>query len=207
MTGCRASALAALLCLPLALAASGAALAQAQPGRPMRLIPGGDALPAPSVPPVDRGIRLEGAPKPVDQGASGLIDASSGALPPSLWTGSQRRVVDPLVDALAAPRQATLRDLLRRALSSPGQPPEKGAEESFPDFSVQRARGLLRLGEADAARQLATPLALAAREVLRDTLFLAADPRPACELVREAVATATQAAWAQALVACHVLAG
>lgn len=210
MTACRASALAALLCAALALAAAAEARAQSLPGRPMRLIPGGDAMPAPSVPPVDRGIRLEGAPKPVDQGASGLIDASSGALPPTLWTGSQRRAVDPLVDALAAPRQATLRDLLRRTLSSPGQPPEKDAEEGFPDFSVLRARGLLRLGEAQAAGELAAPLARgqrdeAAREVLRDTLFLAADPRPACELVRESIATSTQPGWAHALIACQVL--
>lgn len=212
MTACRASALAALLCAALALAAAVEARAQALPGRPMRLIPGGDAMPAPSVPPVDRGIRLEGAPKPVDQGASGLIDASSGALPPTLWTGSQRRAVDPLVESLAAPRQATLRDLLRRTLASPGQPPEKGADEAFPDFSVLRARGLLRLGEADAAGQLAMPLARgqrdeAARAVLRDALFLAADFRPACELVRESIAAATQPGWAHALIACQVLDG
>ena len=210
MTACRASALAALLCLPLALAAGGGdAIAQ---GRPMRLIPGDAPPPAQPAPKVERGVTLEGAPRPVDQGASGLIDASSGALPSSLWTGSRRATIDPLVGAIAAPRQATLRDLLRRTLSSPGQPPEKGAEEALPDFAAVRAQGLLRLGDAASARQLATPLARGQREeagraVLRDILFLDPDPRPACELVREAIDEATKPGWAQALVACQVVAG
>ncbi len=209
MTGCRASALAIALAIGLTTAAA------AQVGAPLRLIPGGDTLPPPSVP-REQGVRDEGLLRPLDAGAAGILDAASGALPATLWSGSSRKAVDPLLAGVAAARLPTLRDVTRRALASGGAPPAREGDATLPDFAAARARGLLRLGDAAGARQLAERVMRnqgedTARAVLRDVLLLADDPGPGCALIREAIAEFTDPAatpdWYRALIACQTLAG
>ncbi len=208
MTGCRASALALVLSLGLT------AVAAAQVGAPIRLTPGADTLP-PS-PPRELGVRDEGLLRPLDAGAAGILDIGAGALPATLWTGSTRKGIDPLVAGVAAARLATLRDVTRRALASGGAPPAREGEATLPDFGAARARGLFRLGDAEGARQLAERSLRGqtddvARAVLRDVLLLAEDPAPGCAQVRGVIAEIADPAaapdWYRALIACQVLEG
>jgi hypothetical protein len=182
----------------------------AQTGRPIRLIPGGDAMPAPER--VERGVSNEGAMPAIERDTAGILDFATGALPATLWTGSSRRAVDPLLASATAARYATLRDLTRRALASPANPPAIEPGETRADFGALRAAALLRLGETDAARLLATRVLRfqsepAAHAVLRETLFLAPDPGPACDQVRSTVELAGEPDWARAQIACQAVAG
>lgn len=188
-----------------------AASAAAQSNRPIRLIPGGDSLPAPER--AERGVRNDGALAPTERDIAGILDFATGALPATLWTGSTRRIVDPLLGSAAVTRYATLRDLSHRVLASPANPPATDPGEALADFGALRAAALLRLGETDAARRLAArvlrfqPDEPTANAVLRETMFLAPDPGEACEQVRATAALATQPDWARALVACQAIAG
>ena len=91
MIDCRASALAIAVSLALAATAS------AQIGPPIRLIPGDDALPPP--PPTEQRVLDEGALRPLDAGTAGILDSANGGLPASLWLGSTRKSIDPLLAA------------------------------------------------------------------------------------------------------------
>lgn len=208
MIDCRASALATAFVLAFAAAAS------AQLGPPIRLIPGDDALPPPTA--TEQRVVDEGVLRPPDAGAAGILDAGNGGLPSSLWMGSTRKAIDPLLATIAASRLPTLRDVTRRALASGGMPPSKEMDEALPDFAGLRARALLRLGDAEGARQLAERASrgqaeATARGVMRDALLLAPDPAPGCALVREEIAglqdPAANADWYRALIACQAIAG
>ena len=225
MIAWRANACAAVAVLAIALTTA----ATAQIGAPRRLIPQDDAsgtggtipvpgLPGVSVPPLgtprlrDDAVRDEGALKPLNTGAIGLLDERNGGLPASLWAGSTRRVIDPLLAAVTPARLPALRDLTRRALASSGAPPTDEATPAALDFVALRARGLFRLGDREAAGNLADRVSRnhadeTARAVSRDVLFLAPDPAPSCDLVREAIALYTQPDWQAALIACQTLQG
>lgn len=208
MIDCRASALA------LAFSFGLAATASAQLGPPIRLIPGDDALPPP--PATEQRVRDEGVLRPLDAGTAGILDSANGGLPSSLWMGSTRKSVDPLIVSIAPARLPTLRDATRRALASGGTPPAKEGDEALPDFAGLRARGLLRLGDAEGARQLAERVTRSqpeeiSRGVIRDAQLLATDPAPGCAYVREQIADIPDPAanpdWYRALIACQTIAG
>jgi hypothetical protein len=209
VTACPASRRAALIVVALLCGATGTA--DAQSGRPIRLIPGGDAMAAPER--VERNVRNDGVLAPTERDIAGILDFANGALPATLWTGSTRRALDPLLGALTAGRYATLRELTRRALASPANPPAAEPGDRLPDFAALRAAALLRLGETDHARALATRILRfqnteeTAHGVLREALFLAADTGPACEQLRATSALAAQPDWARALVVCQALEG
>jgi len=157
-------------------------------------------------------VRDEGALKPLNATAIGLLDERNGGLPATLWAGSSRRAIDPLLAAVTPARLPALRDLTRRALASSGAPPAEEATPETLDFAALRARGLLRLGDIDAARSLAERVTRShddetARGVSRDAVFLGSDPAPACDLVRESISTYTKPDWQAALIACQALAG
>ena len=184
--------------------------AAAQGNRPIRLIPGTDSMAAPER--VERGVRNDGVLAPTERDVAGILDFATGALPATLWAGSTRKTLDPLIGAVAAGRYASIRDIVRRALASPASPPAMEPGEKLPDFAASRAAGLLRIGETDAARQLATRIARfqpedTAHAVLREALFLAPDPAPACEQIRATAALAGQPDWARGLVVCQAVAG
>ncbi len=206
--------------------------ATAQIGAPRRLIPQEDApattgsggtvpvpgLPGVSIPPLgtprarDGAVRDEGALKPLNTSSIGLLDERNGGLRPTLWAGSTRRAVDPLLASVMPVRLPALRDLTRRALASSGAPPADEATPAASDFVALRARGLFRLGEREAARNLAERVTRdhadeTAQAVIRDVLLLAPDPASGCDLVRDAIATYTQPDWQTALIACQTLAG
>jgi hypothetical protein len=160
----------------------------------------------------ERNVRSDGALAPTERDVAGVLDFANGALPATLWTGSTRRNLDPLVGAIQAGRYATLRDLVRRALASPANPPAAEPGDRLPDFAALRAGALLRLGETETARALAARILRfqneeTAHSVLREALFLAPDPGPACEQVRATTALAAQPDWARALVVCQAVEG
>ena len=90
MTVFRASGRAALVALGLGIGLAGADVGPvaAQTNRPIRLIPGGDAMPAPER--VERGVSSEGAMPTIERDTAGILDFAGGALPATLWTGSLR---------------------------------------------------------------------------------------------------------------------
>ncbi len=212
MTVFRANGRAALVALGLGIGLAGAIVGPlaAQTNRPIRLIPGGDAMPAPER--VERRVSSEGAMPTIERDTAGILDFASGALPATLWTGSTRPTIDPLLAAATAGRYAALRDLSRRALASPANPPAAEPGETPADFAALRAAALLRLGETDAARLLAARVLRfqaepTAHAVLREALFLAPDPGPACDQVRATIDLAAQPDWARAQVVCQAIAG
>lgn len=196
----------------LGTALVGTAAPAAEIGRPVRLFPDAGTLPAPATSTEAVGVGDAALTILVERGATGLLDAATGALPAGLWAGSTRDRIDPLLLGLQPPRHAALRDLVRRALASPGDPPAAEDAASRPDFAALRARSLFRLGDAAGARSLAEratrgqsePTAMA---VIRDALFLATDPRPACAWVRDPRAESGAPDWMAGLVTCQTLAG
>lgn len=209
MTGFRASAFAVAATLAFASPAAG------QLGAPYRLIPGGDnpgtLAPPPGLPkPQEQVVRDEGVLRTPELRDVGVLDSHNGGLPATVWSGSNRQSVDPLVMRLTPTRLPALAQLGRRAIATAAPPPAGEAADSGPSFAALRAAALLRLGDVAGARAIAERLSRgeaepAARAVTRDALFLAGDADGACVIVQDSNSEAID--WQQALIACQAIAG
>ena len=151
-----------------------AASAAAQSNRPIRLIPGGDSLPAPER--AERGVRNDGALAPTERDIAGILDFATGALPATLWTGSTRRIVDPLLGSLFRSGMASS-DALGLGLRSDAEGRLLDAQ-GVPQPGM-RLVGALRRGElweSTAVPELRVQAAVAAESLARELGVASAAP-------------------------------
>lgn len=212
---------------------SAAALAQAAP--PVRLIAPRPAEPAPIAPtPVQtpaptletvplpdapataapRTPEIEvSAPLPVSIDSVGLLDESRGGFPGTLWTGSERGVIDRLIGEIpSGTTSPAMRALARRLLTTAATVPSSAGQAPKDNFVSVRARQLMAMGEVPTAAALIQLIptrgedATLARLYL-DALWLSYDYANACSLVRGQVARFSDLTWQRALVFCQALNG
>lgn len=235
MSGLRADARrgrGAVALLAAALAFGGTADALAQAGPPLRLTPPPlvdrepaapaqplaqpDAppavgRPAESAPTPSPAIEI-GRPAPIETDSVGLADPAQLQLPPNLWAGSSRDIVDPLIVSLpAASISRPGRDLARRLLVAAGTPPEEKTPPKA-SFVGRRAAKLLAMGNVEDAAALAR--LVPGREddellmrVLLDAALAGYDNAGACALTRTRLSRLNDLYWQKALIFCQALGG
>lgn len=149
--------------------------------------------------------------------AIGTLDESKGGFGSEAWRGSDRFVVERLLQRLPGDLPSrTLRDLARRLLLSIAAPPAAGGEDAgaregrLLRLRVERLRAM---GEIDGLNDL---LALVPSRVDEeylarariDGLLLAYDLQDACHYVRAGIAEYHQTAyWQKAMVLCQLIGG
>lgn len=134
----------------------------------------------------------------------GAIDAGSGALPSSLWSGTSADLAESLINDLPEYYQNPIaRDLARRVLLSPGAPPSGDSDSSFP---VTRMNGIIRLSEMAAAQDIAqrSP-GLEASDILKaDLALLSGNMETACQMSDSVIEGRSDPYWMKLRALCHV---
>ncbi|MCA3245294.1 MAG: hypothetical protein ING29_02330 [Azospirillum sp.] len=213
MIACRADRFAAFAraaALAVGVAAPGIAWAQA----PLRLTPppareAPAQPPAPARPEAPSGIEVEQV-RPLDMGATGLLEPDRGGLPADAWAGTARRIAERLVRDLPAPvASLPARDMAVRLLASTLASP---AGEGEANLTALRARKLGDLGDLAGAEALAerVPAREADGQLARarlDAAWLAGRDEEACALARDALARERHPDFQKALMFCQALAG
>jgi hypothetical protein len=158
---------------------------------------------APGPPP--RGFQVEGlAPPEVD--SIGL----AGSFEPTLWTGSDPRLILSLLSQLpVAIRNPALQALTRRVLAAGAA--LEGATEDGRMLSARVGR-LLAMGDLDSAKQLLDQLppsvgdpALA--QLSAEVALLAGDDAAACQRAADLAPTSGAAFWSEVAIYCRLAAG
>lgn len=212
-----------------ALGAMGEALAQAGP--PLRLTPPRivEPAPPPAPPPAPAAPAAApgdtpapaasptplievGRPPPVETESVGLSDPAQLKLPPDVWAGSNRELIDRLIAALPAGGVSTpARDLAKRLLVVAGEPPAEAAPPKV-GFVALRAGKLLAMGDVESASALARLVPGRSEDdalsrVLLDAAFATYDNAAACALTRARLNRLNDPYWEKALIFCQALAG
>jgi hypothetical protein len=215
----RGTGLAALL-----IAASLAMPALAQVGPPLRLVqpPSPPAAPADTVTPnsPDAGTVDQGAPSgvqatplaPVDPVWTGSLTAADGALPETLWQGTEKTFVMAALPQLQATASPTLQDLMRRLLLSNAVAPFGEDLPKSRSLAAIRLDRMVALGYADDAMPLLDQLPWKGDPEPLDRLrveigFLKNDTDGACGQVQGAIGRYQDVWWDRAEIACQALAG
>ncbi len=218
-----------LALLPLLLAAGAGAQepipAAMQPGAPIPLTPIAPVAPTqPSRPPdssaanghaTSAGTSIQGdmatttlgAPDPDEAGA---LPAGVAPLPPTLWAGTARPVVDALLGQIVPTISPSLQELALRLLASPAAAPIGTISPGA--LVAVRAEQLASFGHPDVALQLlrAVPqpaLVSDAGQVMVKLMFLNQDPVSACNEVKGRDPSWQGVFWDEAQVTCTLLAG
>lgn len=182
------------------------------------------AVPAPEVPPPATSLPsaplgpTEGpqsaievsSPPPVDTEAVGLADPARLALPPTLWKGSTRALIEQVIgDVPAATVSRSARDLTRRLMVVATTPPA-GPDAPGQSFAGARAAKLFAMGDVEDAGALARLVptrswteALARLQL--DSAFAAYDDAAACTMARNQIARFGGPYWQKALIFCQLL--
>jgi hypothetical protein len=217
MIACRAESRAIFLLKVLAILAVAvggfvSAPAPAQIGPPIRLLPPADNTEPPLPEPRREPPSIELAdPLPIDADGVGLLDAAQGALPETLWRGSNRAMVERLIGDIPAPIVSpAVRGLALRVLASGGEPPAASAG-ALPDarsFVAQRAEKLLALGDVAGAASLARLVPTRGDDatlgrVLLDAAWFTGDEAEACGLAFEQIARFDDAYRQKSLIYCQ----
>jgi hypothetical protein len=157
-------------------------------------------------------VREEGAPPPIDVSRGGTLDRAGGALAPTLWQGSRYDDVAPVIVSFGVPSLPTLRDLARRALASPGQPPSDMTPATGVEWLALRAAAVQRLGDMVNGAALAR---LAPRDTVHPRLdavrlagaWFTGDNAGACALARSDAVRDDGDDAQRAIIGCQTLAG
>lgn len=167
---------------------------------------------APQGPPEGAKSAIEiSKPPPVDTEAVGLADPAKLALPPALWKGSARALIEQVISDLPdATVSHPARDLARRLLTVAALPPA-GKDADGSSFVGARAAKLFGMGDVEDAGALARLVptrdwneALARLQL--DSAFAAYDDAAACATVRSQIARFGGPYWQRALIFCQLLA-
>ena len=216
----RRAGLAALL-----IAACLAPPAQAQVGAPLRLVPAPPSAPsvtpgtvAPRAPdagtadqPLPSGVQV--APlAPVDPAWAGNLSTADGALPETLWQGTEKAFVMAALPQLRPSLSPTLQDLARRLLLSNAVAPFGEDLPKNRGLAALRLDRMVALGYLDAAAQLIDQLPSKGDPEPLDRLrveigFLKNDNDGACSQVQSATGRYQDVWWDRAEIACQALAG
>jgi hypothetical protein len=212
------------LALPaLLIAAALSAPALAQVGPPLRLVqpPPTPAVPnAVSPPAPDTGAGTQVLPPgvqamplaPVDPAWAGSLTASQGALPETLWQGTQKVFVAATLPLLQPTLSPTLQELSRRLLLSNATAPTGDEPAKSRSLAAIRLERLLALGYVDATAELIDRLPWKGDPEPLDRLrveigFLKNDNEAACRRVQDAIGRYQDVWWDRAQIACQALAG
>lgn len=192
---------------PISLTPVGAAPAPAAIPTANSLPPATAATPATVPPAGSLGATPLAAP---DADEAGALPADVAPLPPGLWAGTGRNVVDALLGQIVPTTSPALQDLAFRLLASPATAP---AGTIAPGALVAvRAEQLASFGRPDAALGLlrAVPPAQMvsdAGEVTVELLFLNQDQKGACDTVKSRQPGWQGIFWDEAQVTCTLLGG
>ena len=207
----------------LLIAAVVSASAAAQVGPPIRLVqpppspvaPGAAPQPAPDtsegtqpLPPDVQAMPLA----PVDPAWSGSLPASGGALPETLWQGTEKAFVMAALPQLQPTVSPTLQSLTRRLLLSNAAAPSGGDLPNSRSLAALRLDRLVALGYVDATAEFLDRLPWTGDpeplERLRVEIgFLKNDNDAACRQVQDAIGRYQDVWWDRAQIACQALAG
>ena len=210
------------LALPaLLIAAALSAPSAAQVGPPIRLVPPPAAI-APDAAPAapDTGAGTQTLPPgvqamplaPVDPAWAGSLLASEGALPETLWQGTQKAFVIAALPLLQPTLSPTLQDLSRRLLLSNAIAPSGPEPPKSRSLAAVRLDRMLALGYVDPAADLIDRLSWKGDPEQLDQLrveigFLKNDNNAACRQVQDAIGHYQDVWWDRAEIACQALAG
>ena len=209
----------------LLIAACLAPPAQAQVGAPLRLVPAPPSAPsvtpdtvAPRAPdagtadqPLPPGVQA--APlAPVDPAWLGNLSTADGALPETLWQGTEKAFVMAALPQLRPSLSPTLQDLARRLLLSNAVAPFGEDLPKSRGLAALRLDRMVALGYLDAAAQLIDQLPSKGDPEPLDRLrveigFLKNDNDGACSQVQSAIGRYQDVWWDRAEIACQALAG
>ena len=207
----------------LLIAACLGAPAMAQLGPPIRLV----QPPAPAVTPntitpgaPDAGSADQPSPSgvqatplaPVDPVWMGSLSPADGALPETLWQGTEKAFVMAALPQLQPPPSPTLQDLSRRLLLSNAVAPFGEDLPGSRSLAALRLDRMVALGYVEAAAQLIDQLPSKGDpeplERLRVEIgFLKNDNDGACGQVQSAIGRYQDFWWDRAEIACQALAG
>lgn len=96
---------------------------------------------------------VESQPLATDAFSTGTLDRANGALPPSLWRGSDAQTLEFLLTKLPSrPSAPSLGEVMKRTLLSPGEAPQGAA----PSLGGKKLLALARAGFVDEARTVAS---------------------------------------------------
>ena len=207
----------------LLIAACLAPPALAQTGAPLRLVPAPPpaATPdtvtprAPDAGTADQPLPpgVQAAPlAPVDPAWVGTLSAADGALPETLWQGTDKAFVMAALPQLQPSLSPTLQDLARRLLLSNAVAPVGEDLPKSRSLAALRLDRMVALGYVDAAAQLIDQLPSNADPESLDRLrveigFLKNDNDSACSQVQNAIGRYQDVWWDRAEIACQALAG
>lgn len=150
-------------------------------------------------------------PRALDKDAAG-VDTAGGALPDTLWRGSNRALVDRLIADIPAPNNSTAgRSLAVRVLTSGGAPPVgevQGADGDKRSFVGRRAEKLMALGDTADALALARSVPAhgddeSLSRVVLDGAWIAFDDAAACAETFTQIAQFDEPYRQKALVYCQ----
>lgn len=200
----------------------------AAPGPPIPLAPPGMSLAAPAAAPVPTAAQTAPTTSPASGGTvlpgalgatplaapnideAGALPTGTPPLPPTLWTGTEREIVDALLGQIVPTTSPALQDLAFRLLASPAAAP---AGTIAPGALVAvRAEQLSRFGRPEAALELLRvvppgEMISDAGEVTVELLFLNQDQKGACDAVKARPANWQGIFWDEAQVTCSLLGG
>lgn len=198
--------------------------AMAQVGPPLRLVqpPSSPSVTPDTVAPTTPDAGAAGQPlppgvqatplAPVDPAWTGTLSAAEGALPETLWQGTEKAFVMAALPRLQPTLSPTLQDLTRRLLLSNAVAPFGEDLPKSPGLAALRLDRLVSLGYVDDAAQLIDQLAWKGDPEPLDRLrveigFLKNDIEGACGQVQAAIGRYQDIWWDRAQIACQALAG
>jgi hypothetical protein len=149
---------------------------------------------------------------PVDPAWAGSLPPSEGALPETLWQGTQKAFVIAALPLLQSTPSPTLQDLSRRLLLSNAIAPSGSEPPKSRSLAAIRLDRLLALGYVDPAAELIDRLSWKGDPESLDRLrveigFLKNDYAAACRPVQDAIGHYQDVWWDRAEIACQALAG
>ncbi len=169
-----------------------------------------EAAPAQTTAPASPGIQVDTL-QAIDADAMGVLSASEGALPTTLWQGTPRPIAERLIGLMPAlPESRVARELARRLLLSPALLPEGPAAE--PKLLVLRAEKLAAMGEVAALDRLlkSAPPRLSDGTLIRlrlEAAYLLFDSNGACAEIRRALGVSQTEGAQRGQAFCLALAG
>ncbi len=182
---------------------AGTTAVPAAPGNPA-------ATPAPNAAPAD----IEAQPlAPTDASWAGTLGPNDGALPQTMWRGTERSFLAAALPLLAPSSSPALQNLARLLLLSDAGSPAGQDPSDRPSLATLRLDRMLALGFAGPALDIAERLPSDSSGDLMDRdrvelHFAAHDADGACKEVSDTIGRyQTLAWWDRALIACQALAG
>lgn len=149
---------------------------------------------------------------PVDPAWEGSLSAADGALPETLWQGTDKAFVMAALPQLQPSLSPTLQDLSRRLLLSNAVAPSGEDLPKSRSLVALRLERMVALGYVDDAAQLIDQLPSKADPEPLDRLrveigFLKNDNDGACNQVQNSIRQYQDVWWDRAEIACQALAG